>query len=149
DVALLATLPERAYRAGLAEAVKMAAALDATLFRDLEKGAARLLSRQPALLARVIARCLSLKGRIVAADERDDGRRMVLNFGHTAAHALESASGYRLPHGEAVAIGLVAESALAVKLAGMPRADAARIEALLVSLRLPVRPPRGLDAGRL
>ena len=149
DVELLATLPDRAYRAGLAEAVKMAAALDAGLFREIETGAARLLARRPALLARVVARCLALKGRIVAADERDAGRRMILNFGHTAAHALESASGYRIPHGEAVAIGLVAESALAVKLAGMSQADADRIEALLVALLLPVRPPRGLDPARL
>lgn len=149
DVNLLATLSERAYRSGLAEAVKMAAALDGPLFRELEKGASRLLARQPALLARVVARCLALKGRIVAADERDAGRRMILNFGHTAAHALESASAYRIPHGEAVAIGLVAESAVAVKVAGMPRAHAARIESLLVALHLPVRPPRGLDAARL
>jgi 3-dehydroquinate synthetase len=86
---------------------------------------------------------------VVAADEREAGRRAVLNFGHTAAHAIEEATDYRVPHGEAVAIGLVAEARLAQRVTGLPRAEADRIEALLRAFGLPVRPPRGLDPERV
>jgi len=149
DLRLLKTLPERTYRAGFAEVVKIAAVCDAALFRRLESGVVRLLRRDEAAVAEVVARCLKLKGRIVSADERESGRRAVLNFGHTAAHAVESASGYRVSHGDAVAIGMVAESRLAVRLTGLPRSDADRIETLVTAFGLPVRPPRGLAAGQL
>jgi len=149
DVAVLRTLPERVYVAGLAEAVKTAVALDATLFRAIERDAARLAARHEPAISRLVARCLALKGAVVAGDERDAGRRAVLNFGHTAAHAIEVATSYRMPHGEAVAVGCVAEARLAERASGLPSADAARIEALLVRLGLPVRPPRGLDPRRL
>jgi len=149
DVAVLGTLPARAFRAGLAEAVKMAAALDATLFRRLEASAAALLARESGAIGHVVSRCLRLKAAVVARDERDQGRRAVLNFGHTAAHALETASGYAIPHGEAVAIGLVAESRLAVRKTGFPREDAERIEALLEALALPTRAPAGIRGASL
>ena len=148
DVRVLRTLPERTYRAGLAEAVKTAAALDATLFRRLEADVAQLLRRDELFLGRLVARCLVLKGRVVVTDEREGGRA-VLNFGHTIAHAIEAATDYRVAHGEAVSIGVVAEARLACRLTGLPRAEADRIEALLRAFGLPVRPPRGLDRERL
>jgi 3-dehydroquinate synthetase len=73
----------------------------------------------------------------------------VLNFGHTVAHAVEAATGYRVPHGEAVAIGLVAEARLAERMTGLPRAHSDRIEALLSAFELPVRAPSGIDSRRL
>jgi 3-dehydroquinate synthase len=149
DLRVLRTLPDRVYRAGLAEAVKIAAVCDAALFRRLEKDRADLLRRDEGVLAPIVARCLALKGAVVVADEREAGRRMILNFGHTAAHAIESATGYRMAHGEAVAIGLVAESRLACRLTGLPPSHAERIEALLRAFGLPVRPPRGLDPKAL
>jgi 3-dehydroquinate synthase len=149
DLHLLRTLPEKTYRAGFAEAVKTAAALDVMLFRRLEREVAPLLRRDDRAVGRVVARCLALKGAVVAVDEREAGRRAILNFGHTVAHAIEAASDYRVSHGDAVAIGLVAESRLACRITGFPRAHADRIEALLCAFGLPVAPPRGLDAGRL
>jgi 3-dehydroquinate synthase len=149
DVRLLRTLPLRTYRSGLAEAVKTAVVLDAALFRRLEADAARLLRRDEPSVERVVARCLALKGRVVASDEREMGRRALLNFGHTVAHAIETATGYSVPHGEAVSIGVVAEARLAERIAGLPRAEVERIEALLHAFGLPVRPPRGLDPRRL
>jgi 3-dehydroquinate synthase len=149
DVDTLATLPARAYVAGLSEAVKTAVVLDEDLFRTIERGARRLKARDSRTLAAVIARVLRLKGEVVAADPRDHGRRAVLNFGHTVAHALESASSFRIPHGEAVAIGIAAEARVAQRLAGFPAAQAMRIESLLVALGLPVRAPRHLDPRRL
>jgi 3-dehydroquinate synthase len=149
DMRLLRTLSARHFRAGLAEAVKIAVALDAGFFRRLEADAPRLVLRDERAVARVVARCLALKGRVVSFDEKDFGRRAVLNFGHTAAHAIEGATDFRVAHGEAVAIGLVAESRLAEKMTGLPRAQIERIANLLRALGLPIRPPAKLDAQRL
>ena len=149
DLDVLRSLPAKTYREGLAEAVKTAAACDAGLFRRLEADVDALLRRDERVVGRVVARCLALKGAVVAADEREAGRRAILNFGHTAAHAIEAATGYRISHGDAVAIGLVAESRLACRVTGLPRAHADRIEALLRAFGLPVRPPPDLDPGML
>ena len=147
DVRCLRTLPDREYRAGLAEVVKTAAALDARLFRLLERRAAALRRRDERLLERVVARCLVVKGRVVAADERDSGARAILNYGHTVAHALEAAGGFRLRHGEAVAIGLVIESRLARARGAFPARDLARLERLLVALGLPTGLPPAIAAA--
>jgi 3-dehydroquinate synthase len=149
DVRTLRTLPDATYRQGLAEAVKTAAMLDAALFRRLEADAPRLARREEACLGRIVARCLALKGHVVASDERDTGGRAILNFGHTVAHALETATGFGLTHGDAVSIGLVAESQLAIRATGMPRRHADRIEALLEAFGLPVRAPSDVDPRRL
>jgi len=149
DVRVLRTLPARNYREGLAEVAKTAAALDAAFFRGLEADVSRLVRRDERSLGTVVTRCLVLKGRVVVSDERDAGRRAVLNFGHTVAHALEAATDYRVAHGEAVAIGVVAEARLAERLTGFPRAHADRIEALVAAFGLPVRPPAGVDPKRL
>ena len=149
DIQVLRTLPARTYRAGLAEAVKTAVMLDARLFRRLEADASRLLRREEWSVARVVARCLVLKGRVVVSDERETGRRALLNFGHTVAHAIETATDYRVAHGEAVAMGIVAEARLAERITGVPPAHVHRIETLLAACGLPVRPPAGIDPKRL
>jgi 3-dehydroquinate synthase len=149
DVRVLRTLPERNFREGLAEVGKTAVALDANFFRALETDVQHLVRRDEPTIAAVVSRCLVLKGRVVVADERDRGRRAVLNFGHTVAHAVESATDYRISHGEAVAIGAVAEARLAERITGLPRAHADRIEALLAAFGLPVRLPRGIEPKRL
>jgi 3-dehydroquinate synthase len=137
DVGALATLPEDERRNGLAEAVKHAALRDASLFEALERwdGAGALPSED------VVARCVAIKASIVAEDARDRGLRNVLNFGHTVAHALEAASGHAIPHGRAVAVGLVVESRLAANLGWFPRADAERLTVLLGRLGLPTTSP--------
>jgi 3-dehydroquinate synthase len=149
DVGVLATLAEKHYRAGFAEIVKTAAIADAGLFRWLESAVQPLLARDSAALARAVGDCVRIKGRIVTRDEREAGRRAVLNFGHTVGHALEAATRYRMAHGRAVAVGLVAESLLAVRLTGFPAAHAARLRALLRSLRLPVRLPARVSVEAL
>jgi len=149
DVGLLATLPDAHYVGGFAEAVKSAVVGDAKLFGWLESGHDALLDRHPASLVRLVVACLSVKGRIVARDEREQGRRAVLNFGHTVAHALEAASGYRTPHGRAVALGMVVEGRIASRVTGFPAAHARRVEALLRRFGLPSVPPRRLDVDAL
>lgn len=150
DVGTLDTLPVREYISGLGEVVKYGMILDAPFFDFLEEHAADLLNRDHELLNRVVARCCRLKADVVEEDEREtSGRRAILNYGHTFAHALESLSGYgRLLHGEAVAIGMVCAARLAVEL-GMIDADSAdRQQTLLERLRLPVELPANSASPR-
>jgi 3-dehydroquinate synthase len=144
DIATLDTLPEKHFRAGFAEIVKSAAIADLGFFRWLESAAAILLARDPAALGRAVSSCVGIKGRIVTRDEREEGRRAVLNFGHTVGHALEAASGYRILHGRAVSMGMVAESRLAMHLTGFPRGHTERLHRLLDAFRLPTRLPARL-----
>ena len=112
----LLTLPEREYRSGMAEAVKHGLIADADYFEWMEAEVEALRRRDPRTLAHLVGRSVEIKAEVVSADERETGRRAVLNAGHTAAHALERATDYRLAHGEAVALGLLAEADLAHRL---------------------------------
>ncbi len=145
DPDTVSTLPEREFRSGLAEIVKHGIVLDAGYFADLEASAAALRGRDPATLERVIAGSCRLKAGVVERDEREADLRAVLNYGHTIGHALETATGYaRWTHGEAVALGIVAEARLA-ELLGLGAPDTTgRQERLLASLGLPVR-AQGID----
>lgn len=106
DMDCLATLPRSRYREAFAEVVKYAVAMDRGLFDVLRKDSARLLARDPLALEAVIMSCATAKALVVARDERDTGPRAILNYGHTAAHAVEAASGFRISHGRAVAFGM-------------------------------------------
>ena len=107
DPATLATLPEREYRSGLAEVVKHALLEGEDAVARLERDLDRVLAREPEAVAATIRRAVAFKAGVVAEDERETGRRAVLNLGHTFAHAVERAEGYgRFTHGEAVALGL-------------------------------------------
>jgi 3-dehydroquinate synthase len=149
DVATLATLPERQFRSGLAEVVKTAVLGDEALFRRLERSPAAFLMRHPGALADLVAACCRVKGRVVEADERESNLRAVLNFGHTLGHALELLSAYRLPHGEAVSIGMALESRAAAAAGILLWKEADRIVALLKALGLPVRPRGRFSPARV
>lgn len=105
DTALLATLPPREFRAGLAEVIKSAILGDAELFEMLEKSSFEELRKGGEMLEEVIRRCIVVKATVVTEDEREGGRRRILNLGHTIGHAIEKSSSKML-HGEAVAVGL-------------------------------------------
>ena len=138
DTATLETLPDRELKAGLAEVIKHGAICDAEFFAWLEANMAALLRRDPEALAHAIRRSCEIKAEIVAADEREAGRRAVLNFGHTFGHAIEHCQGYgQWLHGEAVAAGMV----MAAKLSGLPDGDVGRLARLIESAGLPVEPP--------
>jgi len=143
DLDLLRTLPPREMRSGWAEVIKTAAICDARLFASIEARRAALLARDPESLARVVAACARIKAGVVRRDEREAGLRMILNFGHTLAHALEAARGYGgLLHGEAVAIGMVFAARLG-ELAGASRhGTAERLERLIDAFGLPTRLPK-------
>ncbi len=143
DPALLATLPEREYRSGLAEAIKVALIADAPLFARIERDIAALRALQPAALDPLIAACLEHKARIVAADEREGGLRRILNYGHTFGHALETATGYtHFLHGEAVAWGMIAAGRLALRLGRWSEPEQRRAEAAILALCRPLPPIR-------
>lgn len=147
DVATLGTLPAREVRSGFAEVVKHAMIKDPALFALLERQAQALLALDPALLPPVVRRNVWIKASVVGADEREQGERVILNYGHTAGHALEAASGYRLNHGESVALGMAAAAGLAVRLGRLTGEDAARQNALLGAFGLPATVPDGIVAG--
>jgi 3-dehydroquinate synthase len=148
DITTVETLPEPAYRDAFAEVVKYAVAMDRGLFELLQRNSPRLVERDPAMLQRVVFRCVAAKALIVAKDERERGPRAILNYGHTAGHALEAATAYRVTHGRAVAFGMRVASriALAMDLCSKRVVDAQ--DELLESLGLPDRPPHA-DPKRL
>ncbi|QDU87148.1 3-dehydroquinate synthase [Pirellulimonas nuda] len=151
DVDLLATLPEREYRAGMAEVVKYGVILDAEFFAYLEANVEGINARLPEVLRHVVKRCCRLKADVVEADETEtSGRRAVLNYGHTFGHALEAATGYtRLLHGEAVAIGMTCAARLSEAIGAAPCGFTQRQSALLETIGLPTTTPVDLDPEEL
>jgi 3-dehydroquinate synthase len=150
DIGTLATLPEREFRAGLAEVVKGAAIGDAEFFAWLETHADALAKRDPAAVAEAIARKVAYKAGVVARDETEQGERALLNLGHTFGHALETAGRYTtLLHGEAVAVGMVLAAQLSQQLGMGTLDDTLRLQRLLDTLGLPTDVPPGMDPKQL
>lgn len=142
DVATLASLPQRELRAGLAEVIKYGVIADADLFAFLERERDRILAGDPDALTEIVLRSCQIKAEVVRQDEREDGLRAVLNYGHTIGHAVEAVAGYSgLRHGECVAIGMTAAAMLAARLGLFSDAEAKRQRALLQSYGLPVTLP--------
>ena len=140
DLDTLRTLPEREYRAGMAEVIKYGLIYDASLFEELERALPGLLRRDAATLLEVVARCCEIKAEIVSKDETESGLRSILNFGHTVGHAIEAISGYgKYLHGEAIAIGQVAAAKLSAALLGLPNEQVTRIQGLFSKANLPTR----------
>ena len=146
DTAVLNTLPEREYRAGLAEVVKYGVIWSAEFFAGLERRVDALNQRDATVLAEVIRRSCAIKAEVVAEDEREQGRRAILNYGHTFAHALETLTGYdQLLHGEAVAIGMVLAADCAHRHGLLDAVAAERIRNLVKALGLPTAAPPAID----
>lgn len=143
DTDVLATLPEREYRAGLAEVVKYGVILDADFFAFLESQTAAINARDSGVLRKIIARCCELKAQVVEQDERETtGLRAVLNYGHTFGHAIEAATEYgTFLHGEAISIGMLCASRLAERLGRIPTELTGRQFKLLAALGLPTETP--------
>ncbi len=138
DTDTLSTLPDREFRAGLAEVIKYGAIADAAFFDWLEASMPALMQRDAGALAHAIRRSCELKAEVVAEDERESGRRAILNFGHTFGHAIERCQGYGdWLHGEAVAAGMI----MAARLSGLADADVERLSALVSAAGLSAEPP--------
>lgn len=140
DPALLRTLPEREFRAGLAEVVKAAVIADADLFGRIERATFETLRTDTDLLTDAVTGAIRVKADIVERDERESGERRKLNLGHTLAHAIEKAS-KRMNHGEAVAVGTALIAGAAVKLGVLKSEDCDRIVNVLKGLGFDLTPP--------
>jgi shikimate kinase/3-dehydroquinate synthase len=144
DLDHLSTLPPREVRSGLAEMVKVALVGDATLLDEIEKAAPGLADGRPEALAPLVRRAVAAKIRIVREDERESGTRALLNLGHTIGHALEAHGRYeRYLHGEAVAVGTLAELRVGAALSLTPGALVHRVRALLTQIGLPTEAEPG------
>lgn len=143
DPELLGSLSSVQLAAGLAEAVKHGVIADAEYFGFLEGEYAAIFAKHAPALERVVRRSVEIKAAVVAQDEREKGRRAILNFGHTVGHAIEATSKYEVLHGEAVAIGMVYEGRLAESLGIAQAGTATRIRSVLERLHLPVERPDG------
>ena len=142
DTELLRSLPRRERSAGFAEVIKAAAIWDEKLFARLEREAQALMDLEPGPLISVIARACEIKAEVVRRDERESGLRMLLNFGHTVGHAVETLSGYAsILHGEAVAMGMVYAARRSESLGLCPVGSAERLEALCERFELPTEVP--------
>ena len=149
DIDCWNTLPAREISSGLAETIKHACLADRAFFEYLEAHMEEILGNDPAACEYIARRNCEIKYRVVMKDEREAGLREVLNLGHTVGRAIETLSGYRLLHGEAVSIGLAAACSLSVSMGYMTEAEAGRVSALLERAGLPVRIPGYIDREAL
>lgn len=136
DIKCLNTLPDKEYQNGLAEIVKYGVIDSGTLFQKMEDGTDLLLSRDRSFLERIIPISCGIKKKIVEMDEKEKDQRRILNFGHTLGHAIEQVSGYKISHGNAIAMGMIAIARLSKKMHGLPDVDLERIERLISALGL-------------
>lgn len=148
DPEVLRTLPATEFRNGLAEVVKIAAALDKKLFTFIERNSRRILKHDMKVLTALITESVGLKASVVSKDERESGLRKVLNLGHTIGHAVEAGMKYEINHGEAVAIGLAIEARIAWGMGILPAPEYERLSALLTGLNLPTHLPGKLNKAR-
>ncbi len=145
----LETLPEKEFNNGLAEIIKYGIIDDEKMFRTLEDNMDAIKSRDPKLMLNLVETCCQIKKSVVEIDEREQGLRRILNFGHTLGHALESISNYSVTHGEGVAMGMIAAARLSEKMGYLKNKEAERVEALIRQAGLPVKIPKSLDGDKL
>ena len=150
DTQVLNTLPDRELRAGFAEVIKYGLIRDPTFFVWLENNVQRVLARDVSALSYAIKRCCEIKAEVVGIDERENGLRAILNFGHTFGHAIENAMGYgEWLHGEAVAAGMVLAADMSQRLGYVSQVEFQRIVKLIEVSGLPIHAPRiGVDKAR-
>jgi 3-dehydroquinate synthase len=145
DTAVLDTLPEREFAAGMAEVIKYGLIRDPGFFQWLLDNQAALAAREKAPVAEAILRSCRNKAEVVAADETEQGNRALLNLGHTFGHAMETFTGYRdWLHGEAVAAGMVMAARMSLELGWLNQADLDRVSDSLAAWKLPVTAPEGM-----
>jgi 3-dehydroquinate synthase len=149
DTDTLASLPTAELRSGLAEAVKHGAIADADYFRWIAASTDPLLAVDASAMSRLIRRSVEIKAGVVGADEREQGQRKMLNFGHTIGHAVEALSRFELLHGEAIAIGMVIEAAIGQALGVTRPGSAAALASVLGAIGLPTALPARFDPAEV
>lgn len=149
DISVLNSLPKAEFENGLAECIKYGIISDAALFALIEKEVERIKAGDQELREEMIFRCASIKASLVERDERDLGVRNILNLGHTTGHAIESASGLKISHGRAVAIGLMTAALISRRRGQLEGEELARIKSLIEKAGLPTGLPGGLEREKL
>ena len=149
DIATLKTLDERQFKAGLVESVKHALIADSEYFDFLQNNLDAVLNRKPDVLEKVAHFNCKIKGDVVEKDPCEKNKRRILNYGHTIGHAVETASGFELLHGEAVAIGIIAAGLIEIELKLAPQNRLDRVRQILEKLDVPVKLPGNLDVKNL
>jgi len=149
NLSFLDTLPEKEFNNGLAEIVKYGIIDDEKMFRMLEENMEAVKSKDSKLMASLIENCCQIKKSVVEIDEKEQGLRRILNYGHTIGHSLEAISRYSITHGEGVAMGMVAAARISEKMGYLKNNEDERIEALIRQAGLPVRIPKSLSSEKI
>ncbi len=150
DTDTLETLDERQFSSGMAEIIKAGLIRDKAFFAWLEDNMEDLLAKDQALLAEAIEQACAIKADVVAQDEREQGLRAILNYGHTFGHAIEQALGYvKWLHGEAVAVGMVLAANVSAELGWIDKNAVSRIENILIAAKLPIYLPTEVKYTKL
>lgn len=149
DVAALKTLDDRQYRSGLVESVKHALIADAQYFDFLEKNLDAILRRQSEIMEKVAFYNCKIKAQVVEADPTEKNQRRMLNYGHTIGHAIESASAYKLLHGEAVSLGIIAAGLIEIEMGLGDKSRLERVRKMLMALGLPIEIPKTINKNEL
>ena len=149
DLIFLETLPEKEFNNGLAEIIKYGIIDDEKMFRLLEDNMDAVKIRDSALLTKLVENCCRIKKSIVEIDEKEQGLRRLLNFGHTLGHAIEAVSQYSISHGEGVALGMIAAARISEKKKYLDTAQLKRIEEIILMAGLPVKIPQNFSADAI
>lgn len=149
DLNFLNTLPAKEFENGLAEIIKYGIIDDEKMFQLLEENMDAVKQKDPAMMLKIVENCCRIKKAIVEIDEREQGLRRILNYGHTLGHALEAVSDYELSHGEGVALGMIAAARISAKKNYLDAGQAKRIEELIGLANLPVKIPKSLPAEEI
>lgn len=149
DLCYLDSLPEREFRNGLAEIIKYGIIDDEKLFHLLEDHMESVREKDPALLLKIVEACCRIKKSIVEIDEKEQGLRRILNYGHTLGHALEAQSDFAISHGEAVALGMIAAARISENVGYLASDERDRIEKLIRMSGLPCEIPEHINADEL
>lgn len=145
----LKSLPRNQFMSGIAEVIKYGVIQDKKLFKILEQKKEKILALDEKTLNKILVRCVKIKLDIVSEDERENGRRMILNYGHTIGHAIEKISDFKLSHGEAISIGMVEENNWAVNQGILKEKHADRIKNLIEMYELPTNIPKNIKPDEI
>jgi 3-dehydroquinate synthase len=149
DINTLKSLSKKDLINGLSEMVKYGLILNKDFFIFLEKNIKKIINLNEKILISAIKRSCEIKKKVIEKDEKEKNFRKILNFGHTIGHSLELVSKYKLSHGEAVSIGIVAEAQISKELNLLKNKDVDRVKRLLEKANLPVKLPKNIDSKKL
>lgn len=149
DISSLCTLPKEELYNGLAEVIKYGVIKDERFFQYLEENIDRALDLDVVCLEKIVSRCAQIKAEIVQEDEKEEGIRAILNYGHTLGHCFETATKFRYKHGQAISLGMIYISKIAEKLGILKKEDAERQKKLLQRVHLPISPLRSFNPQKI